>query len=112
LLSFLSFSLVLRARLPTPEQDDSTNNNAAVPLGSLYFVSALAALAIGWIGYEDGWKGLKFQRGFIGGLKYAAQLARLSFLNVDDSETRVHEFVLASIATLIFATCLLMLITE
>ncbi|CEL52417.1 hypothetical protein RSOLAG1IB_00958 [Rhizoctonia solani AG-1 IB] len=88
-LFVLSASLLLKARLPGPE-DDETGGDAALPLGTIYVAASLLAIISGWMGYESDLKGLREERAFVGGYKFT-------------------EIVVVLVAMLLFATCLLLL---
>ncbi|CAE6433383.1 unnamed protein product [Rhizoctonia solani] len=90
-LFVLSVSLLLKARLPGPEDEDNeTGGAAALPLGTIYFAASLLAIVSGWMGYESDLKGLLKERAFVGGYKFT-------------------EIVVVLVAMLLFATCLLLL---
>ncbi|CAE6435821.1 unnamed protein product [Rhizoctonia solani] len=90
-LFVLSASLLLKARLPGPENDDTeTGGAAALPLGTIYILASVLAIISGWMGYESDLKGLREERAFVGGYKFT-------------------EIFVVFIAMLLFATCLLLL---
>ncbi|KDN49369.1 hypothetical protein RSAG8_02071, partial [Rhizoctonia solani AG-8 WAC10335] len=88
-LFVLSASLLLKARLPGPEDTDA-GGPAAFPLGTIYMVASILAIISGWMGYESDLKGLRDERAFVGGYKFT-------------------EIVVVIVAMLLFATCLLLL---
>lgn len=72
MLLILSASLLLRARIPDPDDESDTGESggpASMPLGSIYAVAAILAIVSGWMGYESDLKGLREERGFVGGFK-------------------------------------------
>ncbi|KAJ1310399.1 hypothetical protein OPQ81_007137 [Rhizoctonia solani] len=90
-LFVLSTSLLLKARLPGPEDEDTeTGGPAALPLGTIFMVTSILAIISGWMGYESDLKGLREERAFVGGYKFT-------------------EIVVIFVAMLLFATCLLLL---
>lgn len=94
-LLLLSASLLLKARLPDPDDgsDDDTSGAASLPLGSIYAVVSILAIISGWLGYESDLKGLLEERGFVGGFQFT-------------------EAVVVLVALLLFATCVLLLRAE
>ncbi|KDQ12327.1 hypothetical protein BOTBODRAFT_34614 [Botryobasidium botryosum FD-172 SS1] len=95
LLSLLSSSLLLHARIPNPEGETEVHSDRklGVPFGSVYFVAAIAALLVGWWKYEDSSRGLREGRGFIEG-----------------SQSTIIETVIALIVMLVIGTCFYLLI--
>ncbi|KAF8682856.1 hypothetical protein RHS04_02782 [Rhizoctonia solani] len=90
-LFVLSASLLLKARLPGPEDNnDETGGEAALPLASVFVVASILAIISGWMGYESDLRGLREERAFVGGYKFT-------------------EIVVVLVAMLLFATCLLLL---
>ncbi|CAE6420682.1 unnamed protein product [Rhizoctonia solani] len=90
-LFVLSASLLLKARLPGPEDNnDETGGEAALPLASVFLVASILAIISGWMGYESDLRGLREERAFVGGYKFT-------------------EIVVVLVAMLLFATCLLLL---
>lgn len=73
LLSLLSSATLLQARLsdPEPGEKKSAVDIAAKPLGIVYFVASILAVAVGWWAYEDSLRGLLLQKAFVGELKCA-----------------------------------------
>jgi hypothetical protein len=70
-LFILSASLLLKARLPDPEDKNDSGESggpASLPLGSIYAIASILAIIAGWVGYEADLKGLREERGFVGGL--------------------------------------------
>jgi len=94
LLSLLSSSLLLHARIPNPEGEAELDNDkrVAIPLGSIYFVAAIAALLVGWWKYEESWRGLRDGKGFIEG-----------------SQSAIVETVVVLIVILVIGTCFYLL---
>ncbi|ELU43886.1 hypothetical protein AG1IA_02076 [Rhizoctonia solani AG-1 IA] len=67
-LFVLSASLLLKARLPGPEDNnDETGGEAALPLASVFLVASILAIISGWMGYESDLRGLREERAFVGG---------------------------------------------
>ncbi|CAE6425210.1 hypothetical protein ACGC1H_004807 [Rhizoctonia solani] len=90
-LFVLSASLLLKARLPGPEDENSdTGGPAAFPLGTIFMLTSILAIISGWMGYESDLKGLREERAFVGGYKFT-------------------EIMVVLVAMLLFATCLLLL---
>ncbi|KAH7340260.1 hypothetical protein B0J17DRAFT_650537 [Rhizoctonia solani] len=90
-LFVLSASLLLKARLPGPEDEDTeAGGPAALPLGTIYIMASILAIISGWMGYESDLKGLRDERAFVGGYKFT-------------------EIFVVFIAMLLFATCILLL---
>ncbi|CAE6478371.1 unnamed protein product [Rhizoctonia solani] len=90
-LFVLSASLLLKARLPGPEDENSdTGGPAAFPLGTIFTITSILAIISGWMGYESDLKGLREERAFVGGYKFT-------------------EIMVVLVALLLFATCLLLL---
>ncbi|CAE6503524.1 unnamed protein product [Rhizoctonia solani] len=90
-LFVLSASLLLKARLPGPEDENTeAGGPAALPLGTIFMGTSLLAIISGWMGYESDLKGLLNERAFVGGYKFT-------------------EIVVVLVAMLLFATCLLLL---
>ncbi|KAG8798408.1 hypothetical protein FRB91_008115 [Serendipita sp. 411] len=93
LLSLLSASLLLNARLPDPKghSAQATVPGYSIPLASLYFVASLCGLAAGIHNYERLWKGLKDGAAFV-------------------QSSRKHTAVMSSISLLIMATIITLLV--
>ncbi|KAG8684330.1 hypothetical protein FRC09_015458 [Ceratobasidium sp. 395] len=92
ILFILSSSLLLKARIPTPDDDgrDDPDNLVTFPLGIVYSMAAIIVLLAGWMGYESDLKGLLSERAFVGGF-------------------HLSEAVVIGVALLLFATCILLL---
>ena len=71
-LFVLSSSLLLKARIPDPDDDKDhghTTGPASLPLGIIYALVSMLAILGGWMGYESDLKGLRNELGFVGGYK-------------------------------------------
>lgn len=71
-LFVLSSSLLLKARIPDPEDDKDngqTSGPASLPLGIMYTLASILIILAGWMGYESDLKGLRNELAFVGGYK-------------------------------------------
>jgi hypothetical protein len=72
MLFLLSASLLLKARIPDPDDSEDSGRSggpASFPLGTIYAVVAMLAIISGWMGYEADLKGLRNELAFVGGFK-------------------------------------------
>ncbi|QRW00126.1 transmembrane protein [Ceratobasidium sp. AG-Ba] len=95
-LFMLSTSLLLKARIPNPDDSTDSGNSgspASFPLGTIYTAASILAIVAGWLGYESDLKGLLEERGFVGGFKFS-------------------EAIVIAVALLLFATCIVLLQAE
>ena len=71
-LFVLSSSLLLKARIPNPDDDKDhghTTGPASLPLGIIYSLTSMLVILGGWMGYESDLKGLRNELAFVGGYK-------------------------------------------
>ncbi|KAF8159526.1 hypothetical protein B0H34DRAFT_703862 [Crassisporium funariophilum] len=92
LLSLLSSSLLLRARL-VPEKEGNTDTGGGVPLAVVEFVAALACIVAGVWEYYSGYWDLRKTRAFL-------------------AATKPHLIIMGSVAGVIFGTCIVLLVQE
>ncbi|KAF8892153.1 hypothetical protein BD779DRAFT_1670497 [Infundibulicybe gibba] len=96
LLSLLSSSVLLRARLvPEPTHDPSRNDGsqAGIPLAAVQFLASLVAIAAGAWEYNSGYRDLRNMRAFL-------------------VAVRPHMAVMSLVAGVIFSTCIVLLAEE
>ncbi|KAI0653274.1 hypothetical protein C8Q70DRAFT_1048520 [Cubamyces menziesii] len=96
LLSLLSSSLLLRARLPTPSDPGSaqtppTKTGTAVAI--IEVVAAITVIAAGFWEYWQGYADMRAQRGFL-------------------RASQTHLVVLSVVGLVVFATCLMLVSTD
>jgi len=96
-LTLLSASILLNARLPAPNADgDPTSDHdqlQGLRFGSLYFAAALAAFFGGLLNYDKLWSGMKNGRAFV-------------------QSPRFYTIILTLISGLIIATVIVLLVHE
>lgn len=97
LLSLLSSSVLLHARLPAPSDAPSSQSSgrtkAGLPMATLQMVAALAAIAAGSWEYWSGNKDLRNMRAFLVAAK-------------------PHTAILTVVAGVVFTTCIILLADE
>ncbi len=72
-LLLLSSSLLLKARIPAPENDTPTpRHNGRTSLASLQFVGSLVAIGAGAWEYRRGYKDMQDMKGFLMATKYVS----------------------------------------
>ncbi|KAF9482539.1 hypothetical protein BDN70DRAFT_801311 [Pholiota conissans] len=90
LLSLLSSSLLLQARL-VPAQNQNESKTSGIPLASVEFFAALAAVVGGVWEYYSGYSDLRNTRAFLVAVK-------------------PHFFIISTVAAIVFATCIVLLV--
>lgn len=108
LLSLLSSSLLLRARLvpepgdPSPETEDKTG----LPLAVVQIVASLAAIIAGIWEYHSGYRDLRNMRAFLVAAKYVPAILCISSLTFALSP---HLAIMTVVVGAVFATCIVLL---
>ncbi|KAG9122630.1 hypothetical protein FRC07_000908 [Ceratobasidium sp. 392] len=72
ILFVLSASLLLKARIPDPDDENDQGDaegSGTFPLGIIYSVASIIVVIAGWANYESDLKGLLEERGFVGGFQ-------------------------------------------
>lgn len=70
LLSLLSSSVLLRARLVPDNTTAPTTSKAGIPIASVQFAASIAAIAAGCWEYHCGYRDLRNMRAFLVATKY------------------------------------------
>ncbi|KJA27962.1 hypothetical protein HYPSUDRAFT_34218 [Hypholoma sublateritium FD-334 SS-4] len=92
LLSILSSSLILQARL-IPSTGEEEQKVSGIPLGTVEFVTALAAIAGGVWEYYNGYRDLRESRAFLAAVK-------------------PHLWIMGMVSAVVFATCVVLLVRD
>ncbi|KAI0792191.1 hypothetical protein C8Q75DRAFT_805222 [Abortiporus biennis] len=98
ILSMLAGSILLHARLPSPDSSSPTNGSTEkwkgdIPLASILVGSSVTAIVVGMWEYYRGCQDIRDNRAFL-------------------VTSKPHMLVMAALALVVFATCLALLIHE
>ncbi|KAF8802945.1 hypothetical protein BYT27DRAFT_7260521 [Phlegmacium glaucopus] len=94
LLSLLSSSLLLHARLVPPSNPkDQIREANNIPLASLQFVAAIASIAAGLWEYYQGFQDMRMARAFL-------------------AAPRLHFIIMSTVAGAVFGTCVVLLVQQ
>lgn len=115
LLSLLSASILLHARLPAPTPDSTDSNNdedeskAGLPMAIILGIAALTAIAAGLWEYWSGSNDLIHMRAFLVASKYVPDLYPFVVSCRLMHSRRPHSAMLTVVAGVVLSTCIILL---
>lgn len=110
-LLLLSSSLLLKARIPAPENDTPAHPpNARISLASLQFVGSLVAIGAGAWEYRRGYKDMQDMKGFLMATKYV--LLFLISTSTQLFHYRPHFYIMSVVSIVVFASTIVIIVDK